>query len=60
MKPETVKQNLQFLYAELERIEETYSPERKIYLLGEIDYQELQLLKIKTQEYYKETKDENS
>jgi hypothetical protein len=60
MKPETVKQNLQFLYAELERIEKTYCPERKIYLLEEIDYQELQLLKIKTQEYYKETKDENS
>jgi hypothetical protein len=60
MKPEIVKQNLQFLYAELESIEEIYSPERKKYLLGEIDYQELQLLKIKTQEYYKETKDENS
>lgn len=60
MKPETIKQSLQFLYAELESIEEIYSPERKKYLLEEIDYQELQLLKQRTQEYYKETKNENS
>lgn len=54
MKPETIKQNIQFLYNELENISETYSPERKKYLLEEIDYQELQLLKIKTQEHYRE------
>jgi hypothetical protein len=55
MKLETIKQNLQFLYTELEDIEEIYSPERKIYLLKEIDYQELQLLKYRTQEHYKES-----
>lgn len=60
MKPETIKQSLQFLYAELESIEEIYSPERKKYLLEEIDYQELRLLKIRIQEHYKETKNENS
>jgi len=54
MKPEAIKQNLQFLYAELESIEEIYSPERRKYLLEEIDYQELQLLKYRTQEQYKE------
>lgn len=59
MKPETIQQKLQFLYAELESIEDTYSPERKQYLLQEIDYQELQLLKHRTQEYYKETEEWN-
>jgi hypothetical protein len=54
MRPEAIKQNIQFLYNELENISETYSPERKKYLLEEIDYQELQLLKIKTQEHYRE------
>jgi hypothetical protein len=48
-------QKLQFLYTELEKLEETYSPERRKYLLDEIDYQELQLLKTRTQEHYKET-----
>jgi hypothetical protein len=54
MRPESIKQNIQFLYNELENISETYSPERRNYLLEQIDYQELQLLKIKTQENYRE------
>lgn len=54
MRPEAIKQNIQFLYNELENISETYSPERRNYLLEQIDYQELQLLKIKTQEHYRE------
>jgi hypothetical protein len=58
MKTETINANLQFLYAELENIKETYSPERRKYLLDEIDYQELQLLKTRTQEHYKETQNE--
>lgn len=55
MKPEAIQQKLQFLYAELKDIEEVYSPQRKEYLLEEIDYYELQLLKAKTQKHYKET-----
>lgn len=55
MKPEAIQQKLQFLYAELKDIEEVYSPQRKEYLLEEIDYYELQLLKEKTQKHYKET-----
>jgi hypothetical protein len=58
MKTEIINANLKFLYAELENIKETYSPERRKYLLDEIDYQELQLLKTKTQEHYKETQNE--
>jgi hypothetical protein len=53
-----INHKLQFLYAELEKLEETYSPERRKYLLDEIDYQELQLLKTRTQEHYKETQNE--
>lgn len=55
MKTEAINQKLKFLYEELEKIEETYSPLQRQYLLGEIDYQELQILKLKTQEHYKET-----
>jgi hypothetical protein len=51
-------QKLQFLYAELDKLEETYSPERRKYLLDEIDYQELQLLKTRTQDHYKEIQNE--
>lgn len=55
MKTEAINQKLKFLYEELEKIEEIYSPQRREYLLEEIDYYELQLLKLKTQDHYKET-----
>lgn len=58
MKQDTIEQKLQFLYTELYKLEEIYSPQRKQYLLEEIDYYEAQLLKLKINQNFKEIENE--
>jgi hypothetical protein len=58
MKPEIINQKLQFLYTELYKLEEIYSPQRKQYFLEEIDYYEAQLLKLKINQNLKEIENE--